>query len=69
MISVDYKIPPYGLGTDFSNYERPMTFAEVYTNRFRNINGGAERRSGMARLSTSIAGKPNLTRLHEFVDN
>lgn len=68
MISVDYSIPVNGLGTDFSQYERPITFAETYTNRFRNINGGAERRPGMGRFS-SIAGSPNLTRMHEWVSN
>lgn len=69
MIYVDYKIPANGLGSDFSQYERPLTFAEVYTNRFRNINGGAERRPGMNRVSGPIAGNPNLTRLHEWVSN
>lgn len=67
MISIEYKIPPFGLGTDFSQYERPLTFAETYTNRFRNITGGAERRPGMKRFGSSVAGKPNLTRLHEYV--
>lgn len=68
MISVDYSIPVNGLGTDFSQYERPLTFAETYTNRFRNINGGAERRPGMNRFGV-VAGNPNLTRLHEWVSN
>lgn len=68
MISVDYSIPVNGLGTDFSQYERPITFAEAYTNRFRNINGGAERRPGMSRFS-QVTGAPNLTRIHEWVSN
>jgi len=68
MISIDYSIPVNGLGTDFSQYERPITFAETYTNRFRNINGGAERRPGMNRYS-QVTGNPNLTRLHEWVSN
>lgn len=67
MRSIDYPIPPYGLGTDFSQYQRPLTFAEVYTNRFRNINGSAERRPGMSKLMPAINGAPNLTRLHEWV--
>lgn len=67
MIYVDYKIPTNGLGSDFSQYERPLSFAEAYTNRFRNINGGAERRPGMLRFSDPIAGAPNLTRMHEHV--
>lgn len=67
MNSVDYKMPSNGLGTDFSESERPITFAEIYTNRFRNITGGAERRPGLLRWNTAVAGKPNLTRMHEFV--
>ncbi len=69
MITVEYKMPSNGLGTDFSQYERPLTFAEVYTNRFRNITGGAERRPGMQRFANNITGAPNLTRLHEWVSD
>ena len=69
MLSVEYKMPSSGLGSDFSQYERPLTFAEVYTNRFRNINGGAERRPGLTRYSGPVTGSPNLTRLHEWVGN
>lgn len=69
MISVDYSIPINGLGTDFSEFERPLTFAETYTNRFRNINGGAQRRPGMQAAYGTVGGAPNLTRLHEWVSN
>jgi hypothetical protein len=69
MISVDYSMPVNGLGTDFSEFERPLTFAAVYTNRFRNINGGAERRPGMSRDFSQISGNPNLTRLHEWISD
>ncbi len=68
MRSVDYKLPAYGLGTDFSEFERPITYAAAYTNRFRNINGGAERRPGVSLFSPRVSGFPNLTRLHEYVD-
>lgn len=68
MISVDYSLPVNGLGTDFSQFERPLSFAETYTNRFRNINGGAERRPGMLRVG-QVTGNPNLTRMHEWVSN
>lgn len=67
MIEVEYKMPTYGLGTDFSESERPLTFAGVYTNRFRNVTGGAERRPGMNRFSGPISGTPTLTRMHEWV--
>lgn len=69
MIEYPYIIPSNGLGTDFSQFERPITFAEVYTNRFRNVNGGAERRPGMERFSTAVSGAPNLTRIHEWTSN
>jgi len=64
---VDYPLPKNGLGSDFSEYERPLNFAKTYTNRFRNINGGAEKRPGMSRLAAAVTGAPNLTRLHEHV--
>lgn len=69
MISVEYSMPINGLGTDFSEFERPLSFAETYTNRFRNINGGAERRPGMNANFGQISGGPNLTRNHEWVSN
>lgn len=69
MISVDYSMPVNGLGTDFSQFELPITFAQAYENRFRNINGGAQRRFGMLRSFGQIAGNPNLTRCHEWVSN
>lgn len=68
-MSVDYALPANGLGTDFSEFERPITFAATYTNRFRNITGGAERRPGMNRFGVAVSGAPNLTRLHEWVGN
>lgn len=67
-VAPTYKVPANGLGTDFTEFERPITFATVYTNRFRNITGGAERRPGMLALPT-VAGAPTLTRMHEFVDD
>lgn len=68
-MEVTYRMPSQGLGTDFSQFDRPINFASVYTNRFRNITGGAERRPGMFNFtSASVAGGPNLTRIHEFVD-
>ncbi len=66
---IDYPMPVNGLGTDFSQYERPISFAETYSNRFRNINGGAERRPGLSRFSSPVTGAPNLTRMHEWVGN
>lgn len=69
MISIEYRVPANGLGTDFTTNERPLSFAEIYTNRFRNVTGGAERRRGMNRFGAQVVGGPNLTRLHEFVDS
>lgn len=69
-VQVTYRMPPNGLGTDFTEFERPINFATTYTNRFRNITGGAERRPGCnVYVSAVVPTNPNLTRLHEFVDN
>lgn len=64
-----YNMPSQGLGTDFSESSRPLSFATTYTNRFRNITGGAERRPGLVRFSGPVPTGPNLTHMHEFVDN
>jgi hypothetical protein len=69
MLEVEYKIPPYGLGTDFTESERPITFAGVYTNRFRNVTGGAQRRPGASKNGAAVPGIPTLTRLHEHCSN
>lgn len=69
-VVVTYRMPDNGLGTDFSEFDRPINFATIYTNRFRNITGGAQRRPGtMVYSSARVPGGPNLTRMHEFVDN
>lgn len=66
---VTYRLPQMGLGTDFSEFDRPANFASTYTNRFRNITGGAERRPGMKVFgSAAVPTGPNLTRIHEYVD-
>lgn len=68
-VMVTYRMPQMGLGTDFSEFDRPINFASTYTNRFRNITGGAERRPGMSVYSSAaVPTSPNLTRLHEYVD-
>lgn len=63
-----YNMPSQGLGTDFSQSSRPISFASIYTNRFRNQTGGAEKRPGMGVFSSPVPTNPNLTRLHEFID-
>lgn len=69
-VEVTYRLPSQGLGTDFSQFDRPINFASVYTNRFRNITGGAERRPGLLVYSSAaVTGNPTLTRMHEYVDN
>lgn len=69
-IDVTYRMPQNGLGTDFTEFERPISFASAYTNRFRNTTGGAQRRPGCdVFVSAVVPTNPNLTRLHEFVDN
>lgn len=67
-VMVTYRMPQMGLGTDFSEFDRPINFASTYTNRFRNITGGAERRPGMMAFSSgAVPTLPNLTRIHEYV--
>lgn len=69
-VAVTYQMPANGLGTDFSEFNRPINFASTYTNRFRNIIGGAQRRPGMSVLASArVPGNPNLTRIHEYVSN
>lgn len=69
-VDVTYRMPQNGLGTDFTEFERPISFASTYTNRFRNTTGGAQRRPGCNVLvSAVVPTNPNLTRLHEYVDN
>lgn len=68
-VEVTYRMPSQGLGTDFSQFDRPINFATIYTNRFRNITGGAERRPGILSFnSAAVPTNPTLTRLHEYVD-
>lgn len=70
VVEVTYRMPANGLGTDFTEFDRPISFAPIYTNRFRNITGAAERRPGMLiHADAQVPGAPNLTRLHEFVSN
>ncbi len=67
MISYDYSIPERGLGTDFSEAERPITYAAEFKNRYVNLTGGAEARQGCTQIGDTIAGLPNLTQIHEYV--
>lgn len=69
MITISYPIPANGLGTDFAQSERPITYAQSLKNYFINLNGAAERRLGMTPLVSGaiVSGQPTLTRLHEFV--
>ncbi len=70
MITISYSIPTRGLGTDFAQSERPITYAQSLKNYFINLNGAAERRLGMQILVSGaiVSGQPTLTRLHEYVD-
>lgn len=68
-VDVTYRMPQNGLGTDFTEFERPISFASTYTNRYRNTTGGAQRRPGANVFASAIVPtNPNLTRLHEYVD-
>lgn len=66
-IVATYPIARYGLATNFTESEVPVTFALKFRNRFINAAGGAEKRPGMTKLGNQIPGEPTLTGLHELV--
>lgn len=43
MRTVKYQMPINGLGTESSQDDQPLEFAPVFTNRFRNLYGKAEK--------------------------
>lgn len=65
---VRYNIAKYGLGTESSLEDQPLEFSPIFTNRFRNLWGKAEKRQGMSQVGTDIAGNPTITGVHEFVN-
>jgi len=66
-ISFKVPVPRRGLGLDFSESERPITFARRLRNRFINKNASAERREGMSIAFPLVTGGPTLTEAHEHV--
>lgn len=70
MVTIQTKYTPgrSGLGTEFAESEIPLEYSKVFTNRFININGDAEKRQGIEQLGATISGNPTLTGLHELVD-
>jgi hypothetical protein len=65
---VKYNIPYRGLGTEFSQVDQPVEFANNLTNRFINLFGQAEKRQGLKKLGNQISSQPNLNGFHEFVN-
>lgn len=68
IIQTKYFPGKFGLGTEFPLSEVPLEYSRVFTNRFINIGGNAEKRQGMERLGSAISGTPTITGLHEHVD-
>lgn len=68
VIQTKYFPGKFGLGTEFPLSEVPIEYSRVFTNRFINIGGNAEKRQGIKRLGGSITGSPTITGLHEHVD-
>lgn len=64
---VKYNVPYRGLGTEFSQSEQPVEYANNFTNRFVNVFGQSEKRGGLKRFGNQIASLPNLDAVHEFV--
>lgn len=67
MITIKYNIPFRGLGTEFSQSDQPLEYANKFTNRFVNVFGQAEKRQGLRRFGTQISSQPNLDAVHEYV--
>lgn len=67
-ISTKYFPGKGGLATEFSLAETPIEYSRVFTNRFINIRGDAEKRQGIKQLGSNITGLPTITGLHEYVD-
>jgi len=65
---VKYNIPYRGLGTEFSQNDQPIEYANNFTNRYVNVFGQAEKRQGMKRFGNPISSQPNLNALHEYID-
>lgn len=68
IIQTKYFPGKFGLGTEFPLSEVPIEYSRVFTNRFINIGGNAEKRQGIKRLGDAISGSPTITGLHEHVD-
>ena len=49
---VKYNVPYRGLGTEFSQSEQPPEYANVFTNRFVNVFGQAEKIGGVRKFGS-----------------
>ncbi|MFV1017239.1 hypothetical protein, partial [Klebsiella pneumoniae] len=65
---VKYNIPYRGLGTEFSQSDQPVEYANNFTNRFVNVFGQAEKRQGIKRFGNQITSQPNLDAVHEYIN-
>lgn len=65
MREVTYSVPKLGYATSFTDSEFPITYARKLRNRFKNAEGGAEKRQGI----TELAGTTDfqITGIHEYV--
>lgn len=64
---VKYSVPYRGLGTEFSQSEQPVEYANNFINRFVNVFAQGEKRGGMKKFGNQISSLPNLDANHEFV--
>lgn len=57
-----------GLATEFTQANQPLDYARVFTNRFINLLGDAEKRPGIVQIGNGFDSSPaTLNRLHEQV--
>lgn len=68
-IQVSYPVARLGLATSFVEADTPTFYALGFKNRFINAAGGAEKRRGIKQLGDDVPGTPNMTGVHELVDN
>lgn len=64
---VKYNVPYRGLGTEFSQSNQPVEYANSFNNRFVNIFGQSEKRPGIKRFGSQISSLPELDAAHEYV--
>lgn len=67
MATWPYPIAPRGLATSFTETDVPPSYALKFRNRFINQIGSAEKRQGLQKYGSTIAGNVTITGVHELI--